>query len=114
MERFEIVSVKDTEPYYRDPEDPFVSLLQTAYCEETGAEQTPYVMGGGTYAARLPDTVGFGTGFARDFTELGLRPGHGNCHGADEAENLDNLEKAMCIYRRAILAVDAWQGEECS
>lgn len=113
MERFEIVSVKNTEPYYRDPADPFVCLLQAAYCEETGAEQTPYVMGGGTYAARLPDTVGFGTGFERDFAELGLRPGHGDCHGADEAEYIDNLEKAMCIYRRAILAVDAWQGEEC-
>lgn len=112
MEQFEIVSRKNTEPYYRDPTDPFVRALQTAYREETGTEKLPYVMGGGTYAAKLPDTVGFGTGFERDFTELGLKPGHGDCHGADEAECIDNLEKAMAIYRRAILALDAQQQEE--
>lgn len=111
MELFEIVSERNTEPYYREPSSPFVRLLQAAYQRETGMDRQPYVMGGGTYAARLSHAVGFGTGFDRDFSELGLRPGDGNCHAANEAERIDNLEKAMMIYLEAILAVDAWKGE---
>ncbi len=111
MELFEIVCERNTEPYYREPSSPFVRILQTAYQKETGLDRQPYVMGGGTYAAKLSCAVGFGTGFDRDFSELGLRPGDGNCHAANEAERIDNLEKAMMIYLEAILAVDAWKGE---
>lgn len=37
---------------------------------------------------------------------LELPAGHGSCHGADEAEVLDNLKKAIRIYVKTLQKLD--------
>jgi succinyl-diaminopimelate desuccinylase len=68
-------------------------------------------MGGGTYARKIPNAIGFGPGQDRDFSVLGLSEGHGNCHSADEAESVDNIQKAVKIYVNALVKLDQWVGK---
>ena len=60
-------------------------------------------MGGGTYARKIPNAVGFGPGQSMDQSALELPPGHGNCHGADEAQSISALKEAVRIYVRALI-----------
>lgn len=46
----------------------------------------------------------------RDFSIPGLPEGHGNCHCADEAESIENLKQAVCIYINALMKIDKWIG----
>lgn len=103
---FEVTEYSDSKPYYMEKDHPFIGLLMDAWREETGLTGEPFVMGGGTYARHIPKAVAFGTGMARDLTALSLPAGHGSCHGADEAEVLDNLKKAIHIYVKALGKID--------
>ena len=47
----------------------------------------------------------------RNFGKLHLLPGHGECHQADEAESLDNLELAIQIYVEAFCMIDRMIGQ---
>ena len=67
----------------------------------------PYVMGGGTYARKIPNAVGFGPGLEFDRKETGLPMGHGNCHSADEVQSVSNLKTAVKIYVKALQKLDA-------
>lgn len=66
----------------------------------------PFVMGGGTYARKIPNAVAFGPGQERNLDRLGLPKGHGNCHCADEAELFENLKNAVKIYVFALKKLD--------
>ena len=81
-----------------NPEQPFIQTLMEAWREVTGLEGRPFVMGGGTYARKIPNAVAFGPGQERNLDRLGLPKGHGNCHCADEAELFENLKNAVKIY----------------
>ncbi len=109
---FVVTECSDSKPYYMDKAHPFVGLLMDAWKEETGLNGEPYVMGGGTYARHIPNAVAFGTGMDRDLSGLELPAGHGNCHGADETEVLDNLLAAIKIYVNALCKIDGWFGEK--
>lgn len=99
---FRITKTADDPPNYMDLKHPLVEELMKAYKEEICDEKQAYVMGGGTYARKLPNAVGFGPGLPVDYTELGLAKGHGACHSADEAQSITNLKRAVRIYVRAL------------
>lgn len=101
-EGFHITKITDDPPSYIDLNHPMVDELMKAYREEIDDEKKPYVMGGGTYARKLPNAIGFGPGLRSDFKELGFVKGHGECHSADEAQSIINLKKAVRIYVRAL------------
>lgn len=103
---FEVTERSESKPYYMKKNHPFIGLLMDAWREETGLTGEPFVMGGGTYARHIPKAVAFGTGMERDLTTLELPAGHGSCHGADEAEVLDNLKKAIHIYVKTLQKLD--------
>ncbi len=111
MSGMKLIYKEDSKPYYMEKEHPFVQVLMRTWKEETGQDGEPYVMGGGTYAKKLPHTVAFGPGMPKNFQEIGLPEGHGNCHGADEAETITNLKKAVKIYIKAFINLDKWVKE---
>ncbi|MGN8631941.1 hypothetical protein ACTNEW_10240 [Blautia sp. HCP3S3_G3] len=83
-----------------------------AWKESSGRAGEPFVMGGGTYARKIPNAVAFGPGQQRDFRIPGLPDGHGNGHCADEAEAAENLKNAVKIYVEALIRVDQWIGKQ--
>lgn len=98
---------RDSKPNYFPREHPAVHLLTEVYQRLTGDGKEPYVMGGGTYARKLPNALGFGLGgLPREESPL-LRPGHGGAHGPDEALYLDNLFRAMGILAMGLIELDA-------
>ncbi len=97
-----ITKAEDNPPYHIDKNHPLVQKLMEAYREETGSTKEAYLMGGGTYARKIPGAVGFGPGLPVNISELDLPLGHGNCHSADEAQSVTNLKKAIRIYVKAI------------
>lgn len=102
----------DNRPFYVDSKEPFVQALLAGYREETGDDREAYVMGGGTYARKIPKAVSFGPAQPVDLTALKLPAGHGSPHNADETETLENLLRAVRIYAKAILKLDAWAGAQ--
>ena len=101
-EGFKVIKAEDSPPYYMDLNHPLVVELMNAYREETRDEKKAYIMGGGTYARKLPNAVGFGPGFPIDLEEFGFSKGHGGCHSADEAQSISSLKKAVRIYVNAL------------
>ncbi len=67
---------------------PLVSTIVDVYAEETGERKEPGVMGGGTYARAVPNTVSIGTCWEGD----------GNAHETDERLKIEHLYKASRIY----------------
>lgn len=92
--------------YYMPPDTPLVESLMRSYRAATGDMRPPYVMGGGTYARRIPNAVAFGPGLPYDLSPLGLPDGHGGAHAPDEALHIPSLMKALEIYVQALLALD--------
>lgn len=78
----------DSRPLYFPLEHPMVAAIVEAYEEETGERRKPGVMGGGTYARAIPNTVSIGTGWEGD----------GKAHEADERLKVDHLHKMARIY----------------
>lgn len=103
---YAVGDIENNLPYLFDRDSPWLACLMDAYREVTGSQEQPYVMGGGTYARKLPNAVAFGPALERDYSVIGLPDGHGDCHTPDEAECISNMLKAMKIYILAILALD--------
>ncbi len=98
---------RDSGPSYFPKEHPAVARLTDLYNEFTGQETTPYVMGGGTYARKLPNAFAYGMeGMPSGEKPAFIRPGHGGAHGPDEAQNIDSLLTAMKLFCMAILEID--------
>ena len=87
------------EPLYFPPDTPFIAALQSAYAEETGDRVSkPLVIGGGTYAKHLPNTVAFGCSLP------------GSTYGAHEVDEhcaAADFPVVTRILARAIAALDA-------
>lgn len=97
---------RDSKPNYYPRENPVVDALTDTFCEMTGIDKQPYVMGGGTYARKLQNALGFGLGgLQREETTL-FAVGHGGAHQPDEGLHLANLKKALLIFGMGILAAD--------
>ncbi|MGN0778331.1 MAG: Sapep family Mn(2+)-dependent dipeptidase [Aristaeellaceae bacterium] len=91
---------------YFPRENPIVDGLTAVYRAMTGSKAEPYVMGGGTYARKLPHALGFGLGgLPREQTDL-FAPGHGGAHQPDEGLHLENFRKALLIFGMGILEAD--------
>ena len=103
---FEVTHTADSAPYYIEKTHPFVQLLMDAWKETTQQDGEPFVMGGGTYARKIPRAVAFGPGQERDVSLIGLKEGHGNCHCADEAESVENIKRAVEVYIAALKKID--------
>jgi succinyl-diaminopimelate desuccinylase len=89
----------DSPSLYFPTDHPLVKTIVDVYREETGESKEPGVMGGGTYARAIPNTVSIGTGW----------DGDGNAHETDERLAVQNLYKmsriyAHILYKLALLA----------
>ncbi len=82
----------DSKPLYFPLDHPLVKTVSDVYREETGDMRKPGVMGGGTYARAIPNSVAIGTGWAGD----------GEAHQTDERLKVDHLYKMSRIYAHII------------
>lgn len=89
-------------PCYLPAGHPAIKALTALANEQLGTNLPPYTMGGGTYARLLPNAVAFGP----ERTDRPLPDGAGNCHQADEGIRWEDLSDAVCIYARALEALD--------
>ena len=83
-----------SESHYVSPHSLLVRSLQKAYVDQTGDhESKPMVIGGGTYAKAIPNAVAAGPNFPyrKDI-----------CHEPDEHIYLEDLDKWIEIYAKAI------------
>ena len=79
----------DSPSLYFPLDHPLVDTLVRVYQEETGDMETkPGVMGGGTYARAIPNTVSIGTSWEGD----------GLAHETDERLKIEHLFRASRIY----------------
>lgn len=103
---------RNSRPGYFPKEHPAVEVLTNVYNELTGSNSQSYVMGGGTYARKLPAAFSYGPGGMRESDEDRkarerlFGPGHGGGHEPDEALNLRLFLEAMKIYAMAIVAIN--------
>jgi len=79
---------RDSPSLYFPLDHPLVKTVCRVYEEETGEKKDPGVMGGGTYARALPNTVSIGTGW----------DGDGKAHETDERLKIEHLYKMSRIY----------------
>jgi succinyl-diaminopimelate desuccinylase len=79
---------RDSKSLYFPLEHPLVKAIVRIYEEETGEKKEPGVMGGGTYARAIPNTVSIGTGW----------DGDGKAHETDERLKIEHLYKMSRIY----------------
>ncbi len=96
---WKLASFSDSPSLYFPLDHPLVKTICDVYQEETGENRKPGVMGGGTYARAIPNTVSIGTGWEGD----------GHAHETDERLKVENLFKmsriyAHIIYRLAVMS----------
>lgn len=89
----EIASFDASEPLYFPLDHPLVKTIVDVYEAETGERKAPGVMGGGTYARAIPNTVSIGTGWEGD----------GPAHETDERLKIEHLHKMSRIYAHLFL-----------
>lgn len=83
----------DSPPLYFPIDHPMVDAICLAYAEETGDTQSkPGVIGGGTYARAISNTVSVGTSWEGD----------GLAHETDERIKVEHLFRASRIYARIL------------
>ena len=102
--------IRNSAPNYFPKERKEVALLTSLFNELTGSDSKPYVMGGGTYARKLPNAFGYGIGSMPEreddrASEL-FAKGHGGAHEPDEGLDLKKLLDAAKIYTMAMLTLN--------
>ena len=85
---YRLASMEDSPSLYFPLDHPMVKVICEVHAEETGERKEPGVMGGGTYARAVPNTVSIGTGWAGD----------GPAHENDERLKIEHLYKMSRIY----------------
>lgn len=104
--------LRDSAPNYFPREHPAVDLLTKLYCDLTGDQKDSFVMGGGTYARKLPNAFAYGVGGMqetdqeRQVKKALFRPGHGGAHEPDEGLNIRLLLEAMKIYTMGLIKLN--------
>jgi succinyl-diaminopimelate desuccinylase len=86
--RWTVTETRDSKPLYFPLEHPLVRTICDVYEAETGERKEPGVMGGGTYARAIANTVSIGTGW----------DGDGDAHEAGERLKIAHLFKMSRIY----------------
>lgn len=88
-----VVKGKHQAPIYMSEDDPIIKTLMEIYFAHTGdVESRPLVIGGGTYARAIKNTVAFGARFPHE-RELG--------HQKNELISIENMVKLAKIYAEA-------------
>jgi succinyl-diaminopimelate desuccinylase len=92
-EGFRLELFDDSPSLYFPLDHPLVKTICDVYEAETGERKTPGVMGGGTYARAIPNTVSIGTGWSGD----------GGAHENDERVKVEHLYKMSRIYAHILV-----------
>lgn len=91
----------------RDITAPVVQCLTDCYNRLTNGNAQPYVIGGSTYASKLPNAYPYGIILGgKEKIRRYLPDGHGDYHQPDEAVDIDKLLDAMVIYAISIIELD--------
>lgn len=93
--------LRDSEGLYFPLDHPLTKLVMESYTAETGEHKKPGVMGGGTYARAIANTVSVGTGWAGD----------GPAHETDERVKVEHLFKMSRIYARIFYGLHLLAGQ---
>ena len=101
---FTAETVDDSPPSYFPEDHEIVQKLTKIVNRNLGTELTPYVMGGGTYARKLKNAIGFGPGNPVNRRRFGKE--RGGAHQPDEYVEIYNLMQSVAIYSEAIPALD--------
>lgn len=93
-EGYRVKCVNHMAPLYKPVDDPLIVTLMNAYKEFTGDEKSkPIVIGGGTYARAVPNTVAFGP----------VMPGREDiCHQPNEYIFAEDLYMSIKIFAKAL------------
>ena len=86
--------------------------MTDVFNEITGLDTQPYVMGGGTYARKIPNAIAYGLGGVPkrpDTPVLTLEPGHGGAHQPNEILDLLNQLDAAKVFTMAVLMLNAYE-----
>lgn len=103
---------RDSKPGYFPKEHPAVDFLTGLYNEWQELQTKAFVMGGGTYARKLPNAFAYGIGGMpetqedRQRKEAVFAPGTGGAHEPDEGLNLRMFFEAMAFYTLAVIELD--------
>lgn len=89
---WKLASMEDSASLYFPLDHPLVSTICDVVRLETGETKPPGVMGGGTYARAIPNTVSIGTGWAGD----------GDAHENDERVKIEHLYRMSRIYAHVL------------
>lgn len=106
------VQERDSKPNYFPKEHPAVDFLTNLYNEWMGLDTKPFVMGGGTYARKIPNAFAYGIGGMplteedRANMEKLFTPQTGGAHQPDEGLNLRQFFEAIKFYTLAIIELD--------
>lgn len=88
----------------RDPSNPLLIRLCGLVNEQLGVDFKPFGMGGGTYARKLPNAVGFGPG--RPDIKKPFPEGRGWGHQPDEGVRIRSMLDMVRIYVLALIEID--------
>lgn len=103
--------VRGSAPNYFDRNHPAVDRLTGLYNEIMGTDAVPFVMGGGTYARKLPKAFAYGVGGLPKTEEQKnctlFAPQHGDAHQPDEGLYIEGLLQALKIYGMSIVELNA-------
>jgi len=103
---------RNSKPNYFPKENPMVDLLTKVFNDATGETSESYVMGGGTYARKLPNAIAYGLGGIKETQEERelrkelILPGHGGAHEPDEILNVRTYLEGIKVYARAMIALN--------
>jgi succinyl-diaminopimelate desuccinylase len=101
---YELRDIHNDPPYYIPPDDTLAVKLTSIVNQTLGTSLTPFVMGGGTHARKLPRALGFGAG--RQDLPPPFGPNAGGAHQVNEAFSMRHGTEAIEIYVQALLTLD--------
>ncbi len=90
---FEVLSKSNMNLLYVPKDSELVTKLMQVYKEETGRDEQPMAIGGGTYAKEFPNMVAFGPMFPEDEPTI---------HQPNERVEIDKLMKSIQLFGAAM------------
>lgn len=105
---FTVEALKNDPPMYVGLDDPCVQILHKTANEFLDGTYVPYVMGGGTYARKIPHAVAYGPTTRKIDATDPLEYGEG--HQPNEGMKLSDMTTGIRIYVNALLRVDELLG----
>ena len=90
---FEVLDKSNAEPLYVPQDSELVVKLMSVFKEQTGRDDKPMAIGGGTYAKHFPNMVAFGPCYAEDPAVI---------HQPNECVEVDKLINAIQVFGAAM------------